>query len=78
MITSLVDLGGAAVLFLLGLHYLQRGHGWATQCRGRGWRSGWLAAQLIAVLGGSLLAMGTLLLLYSTAFAWLSERLLSR
>ena len=76
--TSPVDLIGAAVLFLLGLYYLQRGQAWATQCRGRGWRSGWLAAQLTAVLGGSLFAMGALLLLYSAAFSWLSERLQSR
>ncbi|HRI52888.1 MAG TPA: hypothetical protein PLW65_22185 [Pseudomonadota bacterium] len=78
MITSLVDLGGAVVLFLLGLYYLQRGQAWAEQCRGKGWRSGLLAARLTAVLGGSLFAMGLLLLLYSVGFAWLSERLPSR
>ena len=56
MIISLVDLGGAAVLFLLGLYYLQRGQAWAEQCRGRGWRSGLAAARLTALLGGSLFA----------------------
>jgi hypothetical protein len=78
MITSLVDLGGAAVLFLVGLYYLQRGQAWAEKCRGRGWRSGLAAARLTALLGGSLFAMGLLLLVYSVGFAWLSERLLSR
>lgn len=77
MIVSWVDLAGAAVLWLLGMHFLRRGQGRALGRRGGGWGSD-IGALLTAVLGGGLVAMGLGLLLYSALLAAISERLVHR
>ncbi len=70
MITSWLDLLGAVVLFVTGLYHLQRGD---QRLRRSGHWLGDLGALLTALLGGTVLAMGLVLLLYSAAFAFVIE-----
>lgn len=72
MITSWIDLAGAAVLILVGLYHLRRGAARVQHHGGRRWRSD-PGALLTALLGGTVVAMGLGLLFYSIAFAVLSE-----
>lgn len=77
MITSWVDLAGAAILLLLGLYYLRRGQVRALGRGGKGWGRD-LGALFTALLGGGLVVMGLALWLYSAGFAAISARFLSR
>lgn len=69
MITSWLDVVGAVVLFVAGFYHLQRGE---QRLRGGRWYRD-VGALLTALLGGMLVAMGLVLILYSAAFAFISE-----
>ena len=71
MTTSWIDLVGTVLLVGSGLYNLRRGLG-RLRRTGRGWR-GDFAALLTALLGGMLGAMGVVLLLYSSTYAFLIE-----
>lgn len=69
MITSWLDVAGAVVLLVVGFYHLQRGE------QRRRLSARWygdVGALITALLGGMLVAMGLLLVLYSAAFAFLS------
>ena len=75
MMTSWLDLLGATLLFAAGINHLGRGDGRLRRAE-KPW--GDPAALLTAVLGGMLLGMGLVLILYSIAYAFISERTLYR
>lgn len=67
MITAWIDVFLAALLLFSGLYHLQLGEGRRQRAGQRGF--GDLAALLTALLGGTLVAMGLVLVLYSAAYA---------
>jgi hypothetical protein len=76
VITSWIDLGGAALLWMAGLYHMSMGQTRVQRGSGR-WRDD-PGALLASLLGGVLFAMGLALCAYSVCFAALSEGILSR
>ncbi len=70
MILSWLDLLGAILLIGAGLYNLRRGEG--RLLRAKPWWRGDPAALLTAICGGMLIAMGAVLLLYSSAYAFIT------